>query len=47
MKIASELHQVSLEIVATARRMLSGNLSFIEGARRIVALRDAARAGLF
>lgn len=42
MKIESKAEEARLEIAATARRMLDGNLSFIEGARQIVALRDAA-----
>lgn len=42
MKTASEIEEARREIVVTAPRMLEGNLSFIEGARQIVALRDAA-----
>lgn len=47
MKIESKVEEARLEIAATARRMLDGNLSFIEGARRIFALRDAARLDYF
>lgn len=39
--------EARLEIVAMARRMLSGDLPFIEGARQIVALRESAGLDYF
>lgn len=41
------MNRACLEIVAIARNMLDGGQSFIEGARQIVALRDAAGLDYF